>query len=65
MVLYPAAMLSETTIPGEGTVGVCPSLESRDAAIQNITATIQTMLRGFTTSQNCGVGLWYQVAYSI
>ena len=51
------------TIPGNGTASVCLSQESRNTVIQNITATVQTILQGFTTSQNCGAGQWYQVAY--
>ena len=61
-VIQPVTMVS-VTILGEGTDGVCPSQESRDAVIQNTTAIIRTMVQGLTTSQNCGAGLWYRVAY--
>ena len=51
------------TIRGEGTVGSCPSQESRDTAIQNLRATIQIVaVKVAPIIDNCGPGVWYRVA---
>ena len=66
MVLQPAhsGNLSPTIIEiEEGTIGSCPSQEKSDAAIQNITASIQNILDSYLEiTSNCGPGQWYRVA---
>ena len=66
MVLQPALSyynLSLMTIEIiEGTIGSCPSQEKSDAAIQNITSSIQNILDSYLEiTSNCGPGRWYGV----
>ena len=59
---------SVVTIARNGTAFVCPSLEKRGAALQQIRASIQTVIQNHTdpsleTNLNCGDGLWKRVGY--
>jgi hypothetical protein len=67
IILQPSQSFSSThesvslvTIQGEGPVGICPSRERRNTAIQNI---IQNMVVKIAPIvENCGPGDWYRVA---
>ena len=53
-------------IPGDENVGICPSQERTDTAIQNITASVRAMLQNYQSASrlsNCGTGEWHQVAH--
>ena len=56
-------------IPESGEIGTCPLRESRDAAIQNIRASVQTILQNDLTNPNlvinlnCGAGQWYLITH--
>ena len=52
-------------VTGETAAGTCPAQESRDAAIQNIKASVDTLTQNLKINHNCGLGesLWYRVAH--
>ena len=56
-------------IPGNGETGTCPAQERRDAAIQNISDSIRTIIHNILTAPNfvvhpnCGAVL-YDIEYS-
>ena len=62
-----SATLGPVIIPGNGEMGTCPAQESRDAAMQNIRASVLTIIQNNLTSPNspsqCGAGQWYRVAH--
>ena len=64
-----AANLDPVSIPGNGEIGTCPAQESRDAAIQNISASVQMIIQNNMTtpnlaiSHNCGSGEWHRIAH--
>ena len=67
MVMPPALsanFLIPMTIKGEGRVGTCPSQEKIDSAIQNFTASIQSIFNSYPEiNSNCsGSGQWHRVA---
>ena len=47
-------------VNGETQSGTCPAQESRDAAIQNIRASVDMITQNFI---NCGPGLWNRIAH--
>ena len=63
------AALDAVSIPGNGEIGTCPAQERRDAAIQNVSDSVQIILQNSMTVANltlrhhCGAGQWYRVAY--
>ena len=66
-----SATLDPVTIPGNGETGSCPAQVSRDTAIQNLRASVLTIIQSINlTSPNmargpsqCGAGQWYRVAH--
>ena len=64
-----AATLDPVSIPGNGEIGTCPAQESKDAAIQNISASVRMIIQNnmattdLAISRNCGAGEWHQVAH--
>ena len=65
-----AATMGPVSIPENGEIGTCPAQESRDMAIQNVRASVLTIIRNNLTSSNmavspsqCGARQWYRVAY--
>ena len=65
------ATLNPVSVPGNGKVETCPAQESRDAVIQNISSSVETILQTKLTTQNltvavssnCGAGQWYRIAH--
>ena len=61
--------LDPVSLPGNGETETCPAQEKRDAAIQNISNSVQMIIQNIPTSPNlavhlnCGAGQWYHVAY--
>ena len=51
-----------TIIKREGAVGICPSQGKKDAALENIRASVRNLTMGYQATINCGPGRWYQVA---
>ena len=63
-----AAAVDLVNIPENGESaadqGICPVQESRDAAIQNIRASVDTITQKLiVANRNCGPGLWYRMAH--
>ena len=58
-----SATLNAVSIPENDDAKICPLQEKRDATIQNIRASAQTVIENLTLISNCGAGLWHRVAH--
>ena len=61
-----ATTIDLVSVPGNGETGICQAKEERDAAIQNVSTLVRTIVDkspNLAVSINCGVGLWYRVAH--
>ena len=55
-----ATIVKPVTLSSTGAVGMCPSHEERQNVIQNITASVQAILKeSIDLTTFCGEGEWY------
>ena len=60
------ATVNLVNIPGNGetAAGICPAQESRDTAIQNMRASVDTITQNLIIiNRNCGSGVWHRIAH--